>query len=97
MYYTNGIMVQIYTKREAVSISKRDRDTTRNRSYSSHPNTMTYYLSKKRADPSHLAQADLEESIKSSLSNLQYIDFIVVYQAIYASRRKSWKTRLTKI
>ena len=37
---------------------------------------MAYYVSKKRVDPSHLAQADLEESIKSSLSNSQYIDFI---------------------
>ena len=39
---------------------------------------MTCYASKKRVDQSHLVQTDLEESIKFSLSNSQYIDFIWV-------------------
>lgn len=69
MHYTNGIKVQICT-------SKQDLNISRKISFSSLPNTMGYYVSKKRVDSSHLAQADLEESIKSSLSNSQFIDFI---------------------
>ena len=76
MHCTNGIMFQICTKREAISISKRDRDITRKRPFLYLPNTMTCYMSKKRVDQSHMAQTDLEESIKFSLSNSQYIDFI---------------------
>ena len=78
MHCTNGIMVQIYNNREATSISKRDRDITRKRPFSYLPNTMTYYVSKKRVDPSDLVQTNLEKSIKFSLLNSQYIDFIWV-------------------
>ena len=69
MHYTNGIKVQICTNKQDLNIKRKI-------SFSSLPNTMGYYVSKKRADTSHLAQADLEESIKSSLSNSQFIDFI---------------------
>ena len=67
MHCTNGTMVQICTKREAVSINKWDRDVTRKRSFSSLPNTMTCNVSKKPVDPSHMVQIDLEESIMFSL------------------------------
>ena len=39
---------------------------------------MGYYVSKNPVDLSHLAQTDLKESIKASLSNSQYIYFIRV-------------------
>ena len=76
LHCANGIMVQICTKTETTSNNKRDRNITRKISFLSLHNTMPYYVSKKRVDPSHLAQADLEEAIKSSLSNSQCIDFI---------------------
>ena len=63
LHCTNGIMVQICTKRETTSNNKQDRNITRKISFLSLPNTMAHYVSKKRVDPSHLAQADLEESI----------------------------------
>ena len=87
MHCTNGIMVQICTNREATSISKRDRDITRKRPFSYLLNTMTCYVSKKRVDPSHLVQTDLEESIKFSLLNSQYIDFIWVLCSHLASEK----------
>ena len=37
---------------------------------------MAWYVSKNPVDLSYLAQNDLKESIKSSLSNSEYIDFI---------------------
>ena len=67
MHCTNGIMFQICIKREAISISKRDRDITRKRPFLYFPNTMTWYMSKKRVDPSRIVLTDPEESIKFSL------------------------------
>ena len=83
LHCTNGIIVQICTKRETTYNNKQDRNITRKISFLSLPNTMAYYVSKKRVDPCHLAQADLEESIKSSLSNSQCIDFIWALGSYY--------------
>ena len=76
MHCTNGIMVQICTKREAVFINKQNQVITRKISFSSLPNPVVCYVSKKRVDVSHLAQSDIEKSIKSFLSNLHNINFI---------------------
>ena len=57
------------------------------RSFSFLPNTMGYYVSKKRVDPSHLAQVDLEGSIKSSWSNSQYIDLIWALCSYVAAKK----------
>ena len=78
MHCTNGIMVQICAKREAMPINKRDRDVTREISFSCFPNTVACHVSKNQVDQSHQAQTDQEESIKSSLSNSQYIEFMCV-------------------
>ena len=91
LHCTNGIMIQICTKRETTSNNKRDRNITRKISFLSLPNTMAYYVSKKQVDPSHLPQADLEESIKSSLSNSQCIDFIWALCSYYDLRHNIWR------
>ena len=73
MHYINGIMVQICTKREAVSINKRDRDI-RSKNYF-RPFPIEWLLTCLKSE---LVQTHLEESIKPSLKNSQCIDFIWV-------------------
>ena len=87
VHCTNDIMVQICTKREAVSINKRDREITRKIWFLSLPNTTAHHVSKKQVDSIHLAQLDLEESIKSSLSNSLYINFTWALCSYVASRK----------
>lgn len=87
VHCTNDIMVQICTKREAVSINKRGREITRKIWFLSLPNTTAHHVSKKQVDSIHLAQVNLEESIKSALSNSLYINFIWALRSYVASRK----------
>ena len=63
-------------QRGGSSTNEKGQDITRKSSFLSLPNTMACYVSKEWNDPNHQAQTDLEESLKSSLWNSQYIDFI---------------------
>jgi len=91
MHCTNGIVVQVCDKTIGVQSEPRDRAVHRKKSLSSLPNTIACYISKKRVDPSHLQNVNIEEITTSSLSKSQLMDFMwTLCYTFHPSKIPNW-------